>query len=284
MGGGRGQAQGLRGHRRGSIRQTEPTAPGEEGPPGGRPGPGEATGSWPRSPYPLPSQTLPTHSLPSQPSALASPGLSFPTSLDPAPAVQQCPGTPRWPHLSGPSHWPIGQNSEPLGLRKDSFSHSFPFPNKVPHPRDQEGHPPPHSRAPPAPTVVFGCPCPPGLPFPPCLSNVSPGPRQARRMNGAVFEIRPRRPEAGAWLSPAAGGLLTRQPPRPSVPVSPVAAAGQGRWGGPCPASCGLSLPHQGSGSGDSDGGPRRQSIPSQEEQGPEVPSGAGGLGEGAEG
>lgn len=97
----------------------------------------------------------------------------------------------------------------------------------------------------------------PGTPFPPCLSNFSLAPDSGQRMNGAVFEVRPRRPEAEA--RPSALSRPRRRSPasplRPPSPVSPVAAAGQARWGGPCPASCGLSLPHQGSGSD----GQRRQ-------------------------
>ena len=99
----------------------------------------------------------------------------------------------------------------------------------------------------------------------------------------AESEVRPCRPEAGPGPGvglgplrrgpPPARGALHPPGPPPSSLVSPAAAAGQARRGGPCPASCGLSLPHQ-----------DPAATESQVARGREVASGAPALGRDLEG
>lgn len=91
---------------------------------------------------------------------------------------------------------------------------------------------------------------------------------------GQCVPAGPRRPGAGPGppLSPAPGAPLPpAHPALGPLPVLPVAAAGQARWGGPCPASCGLSIPHQGWGSGSPRQWQRHSPCVSPAEPGPRV-------------
>lgn len=170
-----------------------------------------------------------------------------------------------------------GQNSESSGLR--GLNVLLPFLSLLSRICPTLGdHLPPHSRPPPSPSEL------------PWLSSgslsMSPWPlTQGRRQNGepellAAFEVGPRWPEAGGrgpGRGPTPAGQAPHpspQPTRPSSRGSPVAAAGRARRGGPCRASCGLSLPHRGSGGGGG-GGVR-------DERARQVPVGARGRGLGS--
>ena len=102
-----GQVQGSEAGEEGQAHRQWPQIQGEECPPGGRPGPGEATGL--PGPYPAtdppPKCLQHTASQAYPPQARASPGLSFPTLLASSPCPPAgCaqPGSPAASPLHGP--------------------------------------------------------------------------------------------------------------------------------------------------------------------------------------